>query len=391
MKTKKAFLITFFIAVAFISNIEFVLAEGIVPCGLGEKDPCTLCHLIIGIKKLADWGLGILITIAIVGIFIAGIMYIISSGSEGLMKQAKGFLTASLTGFTLVLMAWFIVNLTIYWIAMAKNDLGIGKTDWHTFTCDTASTAISGTGTTPTAAQTDCCINIKTSDPNNSEYGKPENCAEPTGGGPTKAECEKWCEDGGGSENYINECKSGCKDPEEKNCEKGNMVSGMCSSQPACGGTAGSPGNCAGFPTNGDDNECALVSQDLNQLLSCMKNNNTPGKITSITSEETGGNYEASKSCCGSGHTSTCPHSNSSCHHGCKLSSDKYGYSYAIDIGTSTSASDADLCAIADGTKGCNVGKIFGPRNINCPGGSKIQYWDGHKDHLHISTSSCNG
>jgi|GEM_PF-6786690 len=126
---------------------------GIVPCG-GESDPCTLCHLIIGIWNLIEWGKNILVTVAIVAIFISGIMYTISTGNEKMIAQAKAFLTASLVGFAVTLAAWLIVDVTITWVANADPQLGIGKSSWHTFTCDTASSALTGSGTTSGGAIT---------------------------------------------------------------------------------------------------------------------------------------------------------------------------------------------------------------------------------------------
>ncbi|HRZ94973.1 MAG TPA: pilin [Candidatus Moranbacteria bacterium] len=128
-------------------------SSGIVPCG-GESDPCTLCHLIIGIWNLIEWGKNILVTVAIVAIFISGIMYTVSTGSEKMITQAKDFLTASLVGFAITLAAWLIVDVTITWVANADPQLGIGKSSWHTFTCDTASSALTGSGTTSGGAIT---------------------------------------------------------------------------------------------------------------------------------------------------------------------------------------------------------------------------------------------
>jgi hypothetical protein len=121
---------------------------GVVPCGLNEDDTsldgdqtvaCTLCHLIVGIKNIIDFGLKILVTVAFVGIFIAGVMYIISAGSEEMMKRAKEFLKTSLTGFTLVLCAWLIVNI-VMWV-LSTNITDMGATNWYTFTCNTQSSA----------------------------------------------------------------------------------------------------------------------------------------------------------------------------------------------------------------------------------------------------------
>lgn len=107
---------------------------GIVPCGSGnsQSGACTLCSLIIGIYNLIQWGRNILLTISVVMIFIAGVMYIVSAGT-GLAEQAKKALSAALVGFTVVLTAWLIIA-TVMWILSANNDLGIGKANinWQT-------------------------------------------------------------------------------------------------------------------------------------------------------------------------------------------------------------------------------------------------------------------
>lgn len=119
--------------------------RGIVPCGRnsgdnGETQVCTLCHLVLGIQRIIQYGLYIVIAFAFAGIFIAGVMYTISSGNDGMMTQAKGFLSASLIGFAVVLGAWLIVNTTL-WIIGAKEvgdkdgALGINVESWSKFSC----------------------------------------------------------------------------------------------------------------------------------------------------------------------------------------------------------------------------------------------------------------
>lgn len=123
-------------------------AGGIVPCGGTGQSPCTLCHFIIGFSNLVKYGLYIVIVIALVAIFFAGVMYIVSTGDEGMMTSAKSFLKAALIGFAVVFGGWLIINATL-WALSAKgpNDegggLGIQKANWNTFTCSTASSAFS--------------------------------------------------------------------------------------------------------------------------------------------------------------------------------------------------------------------------------------------------------
>lgn len=139
---KQIFILIFFLTIFLLLPNAFSSAAGIVPCG-GPSDPCTLCHLIVGIQKLVSYALKIVITVALVGIFIAGAIYMVSAGDTGMIETAKKFMGASLIGFALTLCAWLIVNVVLT-IMPTSADLGIGKTNWYTFVCDTKSTAKTG-------------------------------------------------------------------------------------------------------------------------------------------------------------------------------------------------------------------------------------------------------
>jgi len=127
-------IIILLIILGTVLPLASINAAGLVPCGGTGEAPCTLCDLIIGIYEIISWLRNILVAVAFVAIFIAGIMYVISSGDEEMMKRAKGFLSTSLIGFTIVLCAWLIVN-TIMWSLSTNEDLGIGQKNWYTFTC----------------------------------------------------------------------------------------------------------------------------------------------------------------------------------------------------------------------------------------------------------------
>jgi hypothetical protein len=111
-----------------------VLAQGIVPCGLDGTyaNRCTLCHLIVGIKKIFDYGIKIIAVITLACATFAGVMYVVSSGNESTMESAKAFLRASLIGLAVVLSAWVIVNTVITVLMPTKSDLGIGQ-KWYDF------------------------------------------------------------------------------------------------------------------------------------------------------------------------------------------------------------------------------------------------------------------
>lgn len=120
-------------------------SSGLVPCGRNtdnpetaqdETDACTLCHFIVGIKSLIDWGFGILVFVAIAALVISGIMYIVSAGNESMMEKAKGYIKQTLTGFIIVLGAWLIINYTMVLLG-TRSDLGISVGGWSDFECRT--------------------------------------------------------------------------------------------------------------------------------------------------------------------------------------------------------------------------------------------------------------
>lgn len=111
---------------------------GIVPCGksgTGEAGMCNLCHLIVGIHKIIQWGLNILVIVGIVSIVAGGIYYIISAGNSELMEKAKTIIKNSFYGFAIVLAAWLLVNYTMILLGK-KADMGIGVESWNEFRCD---------------------------------------------------------------------------------------------------------------------------------------------------------------------------------------------------------------------------------------------------------------
>lgn len=107
-----------------------VLAQGIVPCG--HDKACTLCDLIVGFKRIFDYGIKIIIVITLACATFAGVMYIVSSGNEKMITSAKDFLKASLIGLVVVLGAWVIVNTVITVLMPTQEGLGIGQ-KWYEF------------------------------------------------------------------------------------------------------------------------------------------------------------------------------------------------------------------------------------------------------------------
>lgn len=108
---------------------------GLIPCGNTGQSPCNLCFLISGIKGLIDWGMKIIVVLAVLGIFISGIMYIISAGDSGMMESAKNFMRSVVIGVAIFLGAWLIVN-SVIWILGANIGQVVGRPYWYSFSCE---------------------------------------------------------------------------------------------------------------------------------------------------------------------------------------------------------------------------------------------------------------
>lgn len=135
-------LFTILLIFSLLFPAKKLFAAGLVPCGLGASDPCTLCHLFVLIKNIIDFGMGILIVVSILGIVIAGVMYVVSAGTSTMMTKAKALTTNVVIGFALMLGAWLIVYTALTMLSV-KADMGIGKSAWNTFECSTVSSSTS--------------------------------------------------------------------------------------------------------------------------------------------------------------------------------------------------------------------------------------------------------
>ena len=109
----------------------------LVPCGKkADGNMCTLCDLIIGIQRLTDYIIGIMVVLAILAITIGGILYIVSAGTPALTTMAKAAIKNSLIGIAICLLAFLIIT-TVMSVLAAKDNLGVSRANnWYTFTCE---------------------------------------------------------------------------------------------------------------------------------------------------------------------------------------------------------------------------------------------------------------
>ncbi|HFC76709.1 MAG TPA: hypothetical protein ENJ27_00575 [Candidatus Moranbacteria bacterium] len=138
-----------------IAPVQSVVAAGdtggLVPCGHGSNSDnrCTLCDLFVGIDRIIRWGRNILVAVALTALTVGGIMYIVSAGNQQMMETAKNLITQALTGVVIVLGAWLIIN-TVLWLAVTKDDMGVGAGNWWNFDCSGQASGGSSTDTSDT-------------------------------------------------------------------------------------------------------------------------------------------------------------------------------------------------------------------------------------------------
>lgn len=137
----KIFALCFVLLGILFFSLQGAKAFSLVPCDTSEyPQPCTLCHLVIGFKNIFDYLISSLFVVFTLGVVIAGIFYMVSSGSKTLVEKAKTALTYSLMGAVIALTSWLLVNAVLH--ALGYKSVG----SWYNFTCDT--TPSTGPGTT---------------------------------------------------------------------------------------------------------------------------------------------------------------------------------------------------------------------------------------------------
>ncbi|MDI6777782.1 MAG: pilin [Patescibacteria group bacterium] len=125
-----------------ISSSADNTSSGLVPCNTN----CTLCHLVVGFKRIFDFFIGLLFVATMLAITVAGVFYMVSAGSKALTETAKKSLTYALTAFVIGMGAWIIINTIMVGLGFRHPYGG----NWWEFTCDTSpSKGPTGSGSSP--------------------------------------------------------------------------------------------------------------------------------------------------------------------------------------------------------------------------------------------------
>jgi hypothetical protein len=125
LKASRLAVVVLFLVFAFSFLPYSVHAAGLIPCG-DATTPCTLCHFVTGIANIITRIRDVMFFVGLAIITAMGILYIVSGGNQKLIETAKGGIKTTLIGIIFVLFAWFIVNMVMFYIFDAWDELGVG-------------------------------------------------------------------------------------------------------------------------------------------------------------------------------------------------------------------------------------------------------------------------
>lgn len=132
---KKIFLIIFLFFVPFVAQ-----AQGLVPCGGRDQDPCTFCDFFVLFDNIVRFFIGgIVPPVAVLMITIGGIMLFLSSDNPSNINKAKGIFKTVIIGLILIYGAWIIVNMFLTLPGLISADFGWNPAEWFTISCETQS------------------------------------------------------------------------------------------------------------------------------------------------------------------------------------------------------------------------------------------------------------
>jgi len=121
---------------------------GIVPCGrycddpatadICECYPCTLCHLGLLAKRIADFAIkNVLFPLAVLLVVIGGIMLLTAGGNPERVAGGRRVLSTTVIGILIVLVAWLLLNAFIYFLTKGSSGgvATIFGTPWNEIRC----------------------------------------------------------------------------------------------------------------------------------------------------------------------------------------------------------------------------------------------------------------
>lgn len=131
MKYLLSIVFIFGIAVFFLATPDAALAQNFVRCSGVGTDSCDFCDLVDMANRIIKWLIGILVTLAVLLMAVAGVKLVVSGGDQGALRNAKDMLQNAIIGFIIVLSAWVIVDTVMKSLV---GDQGLGR-PWNDIEC----------------------------------------------------------------------------------------------------------------------------------------------------------------------------------------------------------------------------------------------------------------
>ena len=117
MKSYQKIIISSLLLIGLFS-VNLALAGGLVPCGGQGETECTLCHLWQLADNILDFvTLQLVFPIAALLFVAAGVVFLISGGSDQKVTLAKKIFTNTVIGLIIVLCSWLLIDTLVSTIA----------------------------------------------------------------------------------------------------------------------------------------------------------------------------------------------------------------------------------------------------------------------------------
>jgi hypothetical protein len=104
----------------FAANLAYAgfVTEPIVPCGREGQPDCTLCHLWHLASNIINFiSFNLAIPAAVLLFVAAGVIFLISGGSEEKVTLAKSIFTNTVIGLVIIFCSWMLIDTLIKTIA----------------------------------------------------------------------------------------------------------------------------------------------------------------------------------------------------------------------------------------------------------------------------------
>jgi hypothetical protein len=120
-----------------VPDSALALTTQIVPSQCANSSACGLCELGLAFKNATDIMIALAGPAAVVFLFWAALMFMMSGGSQSRVSEAKKIATAAVVGLLIVLFSWIILNTLINFVFQASTPGSVysGIAPWNTIDC----------------------------------------------------------------------------------------------------------------------------------------------------------------------------------------------------------------------------------------------------------------